>query len=159
MGHSHGPEDILTGIKPYQCSMNHNGSGYSNHILDFIICYPILTVTSHYTVPDSLALAMQISSKRLGSVDTIICGLALHWNYCTHGLLLKLDLRHDSLFWCEWNLMIHTDIDRGCITKDSDLIVDLRGDLDTLSPNTLPGILDSYWLEKLIFSDSNWFLF
>ena len=155
MGHIHGPEDILTGIRPSQYSMNNNGSGYSNHILDCIICYPIFTVTSHYTVPDSLALDMQISSKLLGSVDTIICGVALHWNYCTHVLLLKLDLGHDGLFRCEWNLMIHTDLDRVCITEDGALIVDLRGDLDPLFPNTLPGILDSYLLEKLIFPDSN----
>ena len=57
-------------------------------------------VTYHYTVPDSLDLATNISGKLLGSVDTIICGVALHWHYFNHDLPLKLDLGHDGLLHC-----------------------------------------------------------
>ena len=52
--------------------MNHHSYGYSNHILDCILCYPIVMVTYHSTVHDSLSFAMQLSSILLGSVDTII---------------------------------------------------------------------------------------
>ena len=73
MGHIHWTEDNLTGIRPTQFRMNHHGSSYYNQIIDCIICYPIVMVTSHYTVPDYLALVMQLYGKLLGSVYTIIC--------------------------------------------------------------------------------------
>ena len=47
-------------------------------------------VTSHYTVTGSLALSVQLSGKLLGSVDTIICGVALHCHSFAHVLSLKL---------------------------------------------------------------------
>ena len=77
MVHSHGPEALLDVIRSPQCSMNHHGSGYSNHIIDYIICYPIVMVTSHSTVSDYLALYIYLSGKLLGSVYTIICGVSL----------------------------------------------------------------------------------
>ena len=83
-------------------------------------------VTSHYTVPDYLALAMEISGKILGSVDTIIYGGTLHWYSCTHGLNLKLKLGRDGFFRCECYFMMHTDIYRGYITEDSAALVELR---------------------------------
>ena len=70
--------------------MNNHGSGYSNHILDCIICYPIFLLTYHSTVPDALALTMQISVKLLGSLYTIIFGVAIRWHSCIHGLPLKI---------------------------------------------------------------------
>ena len=73
VAHSNGPEALLTVIKPPQCSINHHGSGYSNHILDFIICYPIVVVTFHSTVPDALTLVFHLFGKILGSVDNILC--------------------------------------------------------------------------------------
>ena len=100
MVHRHGPESLLTGIRPTKCIMNHHDSGYSNHILDRIICYHIVMVTSHSTVPDYLALAIQLSGKLLRSVDTIICGVSLHWHSCTDGLPLKCGLGHDGIFLC-----------------------------------------------------------
>ena len=83
--------------------------------------------TSHFTVPYSLALDMQFCGKLLGSVGTIIYGVDLHWHSCTHGLPLKLELGHHGLFCCELYLMIHSDLDRGCIIEESDSLVDLRG--------------------------------
>ena len=128
MGHSHGTEDLLTGIRPPHCSTNHRGSGYYNHIIYFILCYPIVMVTTHSTVTYFLYLAMNLSGKILVSVATINIGLALHWNYYTHGLPLKLELRHDGHLCCECELMIHTDIYIGCITEDGDSLVDSRSD-------------------------------
>ena len=61
MGHSHGPETIITVISPPQRSMNHHGSGYYDHIIYCILCYPIVAVTSNYTVPYTLDLAIKIS--------------------------------------------------------------------------------------------------
>ena len=90
MVHIHGPETLLAGIRPPHCSMNHHGSGYYDHILDLIICYPILMVTYHSTVNYSLDLAMQLFVKLLGIVYTIICGLALHYHSFTHGFPIKL---------------------------------------------------------------------
>ena len=101
MVHSHGPEALLIGTRPPQCIMNHHGYGYYNHILDCILCYPILMVNSHYTVPDYLALALKISGKILGSVGTIIYGVVIHWHSYTHGLPLKLDIGNDDIFRCE----------------------------------------------------------
>ena len=85
-------------------------------------------VTFHSTVTDSLDLVMHIYGKLLGSVDTIICGVAMHWYYCTPGTPLKLKLRHDGLFRCKLDLMMYTDLSRGCITEYSAYIVDFRGD-------------------------------
>ena len=78
MGHIHGPEDPLTSIIPPHYSMNHHGYGYSDHILDCIICYPIFIVTSHSTVPDSLALGLYIYGKLIGIVYHINCVVAIH---------------------------------------------------------------------------------
>ena len=80
MGHIHGTEAILTGIRPPQRSMNHHGYGYYNHIIDCIICYPIVTVKYHYTVTYALSLVIQLYDKLLGILDTIICGVDLHWH-------------------------------------------------------------------------------
>ena len=68
---------------------------------------------SHSIVPNSLALSIHISGKILESAHIIICGVALHWHSCTHGLPLKIELGHDGLFRCELYLMMHTDIVRG----------------------------------------------
>ena len=73
-------------------------------------------LTSHSTVTDSLILSVQLYGKLLGILFTIIYGVSLHWYSCTHGLTIKLELGHDGIFCCEKNLMIHTDLDRGCIT-------------------------------------------
>ena len=100
MGHRHGPEALLTGIRPTKCITNHHDYDYSNHILDRIICYHIVIVTSHSTVPDYLDLSIQLSGKLLRSVDTIICGVSLHWHSCTDGLPLKFELGHDGILWC-----------------------------------------------------------
>ena len=100
MGHRHGPEALLAGIRPTQCIMIHHDYDYSNHILDRIICYHIVMVTSHSTVPYYLALAIQLSGKLLRIVDTIICGVSLHWHSCTDGLPLKFELGHDGILWC-----------------------------------------------------------
>ena len=72
MGHIHATEALLAVIRPPQYSMNHHGSGYSDHIIDFIIFHPILLVTSHSNVIDAVSLSMQISGEILGGVDTII---------------------------------------------------------------------------------------
>ena len=132
--HIHGPEALLTVIKPPQCSINYNSYGYSVHILDFVLCYPIVLVTFHYTVLDSLALYMQLYGKILGSVDNIICGVALHCEYCTHGLPLKIYLGYDVIFSCEGYLMMHNDLARGCITEDSVSIVELRFNFEPSVP-------------------------
>ena len=83
-------------------------------------------MTSHSTVPDYLALAMHIYRKILGSVYTVIYGVALHCNSCTHGLPLKIDIRNAGIFPCRWHVTIHTDLDRGCITEDTASLVYLR---------------------------------
>ena len=70
--------------------MNHHGYGYYDHIIYCIICYPIVMVNSHYTVPDALYLDMQLTGKLIGSVDTIICGLDLYCNSCTYAPMLKI---------------------------------------------------------------------
>ena len=54
----------------------------------------------HSTVIDYLDLAMKIYGDILGSVDTIICGLDLHWQYFPHVLPLKLYIGHDGLLSC-----------------------------------------------------------
>ena len=58
-------------------------------------------VKYYYTLTIVLALYMKISGKLLGSVDTIISGVSLHWHSCTYGLPLKLQLGHNYLFSCE----------------------------------------------------------
>ena len=88
--HIHGSDSLLNGIRTPQFRMNHHDSGYSNQIIGCILCYPIVMMTSHSTVPDSLSLFMHVSGKLIGSVDTIVCGLALLWNSCTHGLHIIL---------------------------------------------------------------------
>ena len=75
-------------------------------------------VTSHFTVPDYLALAMNLYGKLVGSVDTIICDLSLHLNSYTHGLPLKLDLGNKGLFHYGLDLMMHTFLDRVHITEE-----------------------------------------
>ena len=90
MVHRHGLYTLLNGIRPPQFRINHYGSEYSDNIIDFILCYPIVLVTSNSTVTDALTLSMQLSGKLIGSVDTIICGLTINWNSCTHGFPLKL---------------------------------------------------------------------
>ena len=139
MGHSHGPEAILAGIRPLQYIMNHNGYEYSDRIIYFIRCYAIVKVTSHSTVPYSLSLAMHISGKLLRSVDTIIYGVALHWHSCNHGLPLKLFRVHVGIFICEGYLMIYDDLSGGCITEYIAPLVELRGDFYPLLPNIIPG--------------------
>ena len=158
MGHRYGTEFLFTGVIPPQCSTNHHGSGYYNHILDCIICYPIVMLTSNYTVLDYLALSMKISGNILGIVDTIICGVALHWNSCTHGLPLKYELLHDGIFWCEWYLVVHTDIFRGRIKEDSASLVYLRGDFVSYVPKH--SHLNPWFriVRKMIFPGYNWFL-
>ena len=84
-------------------------------------------MTSHSTVSDYFSLSMQIYGKLLGSLDTNICVVALHWHYCTHVLPLKLYLGHDDIFSCKGGLMMHTHIDGCCITEDKASLVDLRG--------------------------------
>ena len=96
-------------------------------------------VTYHSTVPDSLALDMQLSSKLLGSVDTIICGLDLHWHFCTDYLPLKLDIGHDGLFRCELDLMMHTDIDIVHVKEIVPPFYTFGVILDLLFPKNLPG--------------------
>ena len=81
--------------------MNHNGSGYSDQIIDCIICYPIVMVTSHLTVTDSLALAIKLSDKILESIYIIICRVALHWHSCTNGIPIKIYLGNYGIFRCE----------------------------------------------------------
>ena len=90
MGHRHGTETLLSIIRPTQCIMNHHGSGYYDHILACIIFYTIVMGTSHSTVPDSLALYMQLSGELIGSVDTIIFVLALQCHSCNHVFPIKL---------------------------------------------------------------------
>ena len=87
MGHSHGPEALITGIILSKCSMKHHSYGYSDHILDCILFYPIVVATYHSNVPDSLALDMHLSGKLFGIVDTITCGVSLHCKSCTHDPL------------------------------------------------------------------------
>ena len=70
--------------------MNHHGYGYFDYIIYLILCYTILVVTSHPTVSDKLALDMKLSGKILGSVDTIIYVVSLHWHSYTHGLPIKM---------------------------------------------------------------------
>ena len=101
MLHRHGPEVLFYGINPTQRIINHNSYGYSNHLLDFIICYPTVIVTSQYTLPDYLALAIQLSGKIRVSVYTIIFVVALQWNSFNHGVRIKLDLGYDGLLRCE----------------------------------------------------------
>ena len=60
-----------------------------------------MVVTSYSTVTDFLAHDMQLSGKLVGSVCTIIYGLALHCHSVTHGLPLKIYLGHDGIFICE----------------------------------------------------------
>ena len=55
----------------------------------------------HSTFPDYLSLAIHISGKILGSIDTIICGVALHWHSYTHGPPLKIEIVYDGLFQYE----------------------------------------------------------
>ena len=95
-------------------------------------------LTFHSTVPDSLTLSVHLSGKLLGILYTIIWGVSPHWYSCTHGLPLKLELGHDGIFCCEKNLMIHTDLSRGCITEDSASLVDLRGDFGSSDPKHYP---------------------
>ena len=71
MGNSYGTETLLSSIRTPQCIMNHHGSGYYDHIIACILFYTIVMGTSHSTVPDSLALYMQLSGELIGSVDTI----------------------------------------------------------------------------------------
>ena len=78
MGNSHVPEALLTVIRPPQYIMNHHGSGYSEHIIGCILCYPIMVATSHSTMPDALDITMQISGEILGIIYAIICEVAFH---------------------------------------------------------------------------------
>ena len=63
-------------------------------------------VTSQSTVTDTLEFSIHFSSKLLVSVYATIYGVYIKWNYCTHGLSLKLELGNDGLFLCELELMI-----------------------------------------------------
>ena len=127
MGNVNGSEALLSGISTPQFSMNNHGSGYSDHILDCTLFCPIAMVTSNSTVSVDMHLDMQISSKLLGIVDTIICGVTLHWKSFTHGLPINLYLGYDCPLSCEGELMISTDISGGCTTEDSLYLVYLRG--------------------------------
>ena len=138
MGHSYGKEVLLTGISPTPCSMNHHGYEYYYQIIDWIIWYPIVMLTYHSIVPDYLAIAMQISSKILGCVDTIICGVDLKFHSWTHGLPLKLDLGHDGLFHCEWYLTMNTDLTISCSIEDSAYLEELRCDFGSSVPQNSP---------------------
>ena len=96
--------------------MNNHCSGYYDYIIDWILFYPIVMVTSHSTVPDSLAPDIQIYGKILGILYTIICDVALHWHSCTHFLPLNLYLVHDGIFRFEVDLVMYTDISGDLIT-------------------------------------------
>ena len=52
-------------------------SVYYDNIIACVLFYYIVMGTSHSTVPDSLALYMQLSGELIGSVDTIIYVVAL----------------------------------------------------------------------------------
>ena len=142
MVHIHGLEALFTDIRPPQCIMTHHGYGYYNHIIYCILCYPIVIVTSHSTVIDSFSLVIHISDKLLRSLDTIICIVAIHWKYYTHGLPLKLEMVHDGLFRCEWYLIMHTDLNRFCITKYGSSLLYLRGYFVSSVPKQSPW---KYW--------------
>ena len=70
--------------------MNNHDSGNSDQILDFILCYPIVVVTSQSNVTYALALVTNLSGKIFVSVDITIYGVSLHWHYYTHATPIKL---------------------------------------------------------------------
>ena len=91
-------------------------------------------MTLHSNVPYALDLFMKLSAEIIGSVYTIICGVALHCHSCNHGLLLKLYLGHDGLLRRKGDLMKHTDIADGYIKEDSAYLVELRCELGSYLP-------------------------